>query len=285
MCIVQGTVTPNTFSDSCPLCGSGQKVRVVMESALRYCRYCGVVFNTAHSPAGYDSSYFLDDYHRQYGKTYAEDFNWIYNQGLQRINDITRFSGKNEVTGRRLLDVGCALGFFLKAARDRGFDVEGIEISPYAVDYCKDTYGFTVHNLPFEEFDQHGSAFDVITAWYVIEHSVTPVDVLKKIYSMLPSGGVLACAMPSLRGPMFHLHRNQWISTHPQDHYIDFSPGSITRVLKKLGFTRVKCVPASFHPERVCTKQSLFYPAFSWMYKKVSKVFCFSDTMYIYALK
>ncbi len=285
MYIVHGAVTPNPSIDLCPLCGSGQKVRVVMESSLRYCRHCGVVFNTAHSPGGYDSSYFLDDYQRQYGKTYAEDFNWIYNRGLQRINDIITFSGKKEVKGLRLLDVGCALGFFLKAARDKGFDVEGIEISPYAVKYCKNTYGFTVHNLPFEEFYHHGSNFDVITAWYVIEHSITPVAVMRKIYTMLPSGGVMACAMPSLRGPMFHLHRDEWITTHPKDHYIDFSPGSITRVLKKMGFARVICVPASFHPERVCGKESVFYPAFSWMYKKVSKVFCFSDTMYIYALK
>ena len=286
MCAVQGTDHSKVTQFLCPLCGRGQNVTAVMESHMRYCGNCKLVFNTAHSLAGYDSSYFLDDYRRQYGKTYEDDFKWIYAQGLFRLKKIIRFSGKKDVKNLRLLDIGCALGFFLKAAADTGFQkVEGIEISSYAAEYCRSSFGFTVHNMPFEAFDPGAAVFDVITAWYVIEHSATPLTLLKKIYTMLPAGGVLACSMPSLRGPMFKLYRKEWISTHPGDHYVDFSPGGIIKALKGLGFTRVRCIPAAYHPERIYKKGSFLYPLFSWMYKKAAKVFCFSDTMCIYALK
>ena len=37
-----------------------------------------------------------------------------------------------------LLDIGSAMGFFLKSALDRGIcNLLGIEISPFAADYCK----------------------------------------------------------------------------------------------------------------------------------------------------
>ena len=261
-------------------------MRSITDSSLLYCSNCRLAFNTAHAPASYNSNYFLEEYQQQYGKTYEDDFSWIYELGRQRIGEIKKLSGKKDFTGKRLLDAGCALGFFLKAAYDEGFeDVEGLEISGYAADYCRNRFGFRVHNVPLEEFEGEPSSFNVITAWYVIEHSSQPLQLFHKLYEMLEAGGVLACSMPSIHGPMFFFHRDEWVKSHPDDHFIDFSPGAVKKALKCAGFRRIKCSPAAYHPERIIRRNSLLFPPFAWMYGKLSKMTCFSDTMHIYALK
>ncbi len=270
----------------CPLCGGKKKLRSLYESSLQYCGNCHVVINLSHAPASYDSNYFLDEYQQQYGKTYEEDFSWIYELGRQRLRDIRKLSPRKNFSEMRLLDIGCALGFFLKAAHDEGFGhVEGLEISGFASEYCRKSFGFSVLNQPFEKYAGVKSSFDVITAWYVIEHSSSPVELLGKIYHMLKPGGVLACSMPSIFGPMFTFHRNEWIMTHPGDHYIDFSPGALKKVLYKTGFRSVRCCPAAYHPGRVINENSLLFSPFALVYGKLSKLFCFSDTMNIFALK
>src|SRR3989304_3358096 len=43
----------------------------------------------------------------------------------RKVDDLQRY-----VSGGRLLDVGCGAGFFLDAARGRGYQVAGVDLSP-----------------------------------------------------------------------------------------------------------------------------------------------------------
>ncbi|MFA4888562.1 MAG: class I SAM-dependent methyltransferase, partial [Candidatus Omnitrophota bacterium] len=44
-----------------------------------------------------------------------------------RLDDIEKYS-----SGKKILDIGCAMGLFLEAAQMRGWDPYGIEVSEYA---------------------------------------------------------------------------------------------------------------------------------------------------------
>ena len=44
----------------------------------------------------------------------------------------------------RLLDVGCAMGHFMVYARERGWDVRGVECSTYAARYGREKYGLQI---------------------------------------------------------------------------------------------------------------------------------------------
>jgi SAM-dependent methyltransferase len=213
------------------------------------------------------------------------DFDNIYKASLKRISHILALCKRKNFSDMKILDIGSALGFFLKAASDLGAEsVTGVEISSFAVNYCETKFGFKTINLPFENLTTQ-EKYDVITAWFFIEHCDDVFSVMKKIYSMLNDGGVFACSLPSIYGPQFVFEKEKWISEHPVDHKIDFSPKSIRKLLKSYGYSKIKIKPSGFHPERIIKKSNWLYFPFYFLYKCFTKITGFSDTMEVYAIK
>jgi len=184
-----------------------------------------------------------------------------------------------------VLDIGSALGFFLECARNNGAKrVLGVEISRYAADYAKKELSVETLSGSFDEA-VISETFDVVTAWYFLEHCPDPLAVLKRIYGMLNPGGIFAFSAPSVFGPLFLFHRNKWVQTHPEDHRIDFTPSAAVRILKNLGFERVIVRSAGIHPERMMSKENILYRPFAWAYSKIAPRFAFGDTIEVYAVK
>jgi len=264
----------------CPICLSHQFQSI--SDSFHLCTDCEVVFNSNHSSAIYNDDYFIDDYALQYGKTYEEDFDNIYSLSEKRLNKIFKLIGKSNSL-LSLLDIGCALGFFLKRAQDFGIkDLQGIEISDYGAQYCREKFNIPVINVSIDDIDSLKN-FDIISAWFVIEHLENPLSVINNLYKHLLPGGVLALSLPSYYGPSFSFNKGQWIKDHPQDHIIDVSPRSIRRLLKKIGFKKVRIYRAGFHPERIVSRDSMFYKPFSWIYGVFTKMTAYSDTVEVYA--
>lgn len=281
----------NITADVCPLCLSSRLFQSGKEF-LR-CGDCGAVINLSYTSLEYNDSYFTEEYRNQYGQTYFDDFENIYNLSRQRVEKIIKILAK---TGKlrggmslpeslSLLDIGSAAGFFLKCARDYGFFyVKGVEISAFAAQYSKDRFGFDVDVVPFTQADI-GINYDVITAWYYIEHSPDPLCDFKRIFYALKRGGIFAFSAPSVFGPLFLCNRKKWEDTHPVDHFVDFTPRTAVKILKKTGFRRVSVRAAGIHPERILSPSSVFYPLFSFLYTRIAKALKFSDTIEVYAVK
>ena len=267
--------------NACPFCGRTGKTAI--SASLLRCSVCGIVFNADHKSLSYDRDYFIAEYKEQYGKTYIEDYDNIYGMAQTRLDRILRQFAK--VPGISLLDLGCAAGFFLKAAKDRGInDLLGIEVSDFAAAYCRDTFSIDVIQTPFSDAELQRK-FTVITSWFFLEHTAEPRNALKRIFSLLEEGGVFACGIPSYFGPVFSFDREGWVKTHPADHRIDLSPSSAKRILKRAGFRKVRVYRSGYHPERVVKKGTWLYPLFEPFYNVFSRITAYSDTIEIYAVK
>lgn len=265
---------------SCPLCSSSWQHSITPH--LHRCRSCGIAYNSNHRVLSYGPEYFTSDYSNQYGRTYAEDHENIYRMSQSRITEIMRHANR---PGLSVLDIGSALGFFLECARDNGAGrVMGVEISRYAADYAKKELSVDTLSGSFDEVDI-AETFDVVSAWYFLEHCPDPLAVLKRIYGILGPGGVFAFSAPSVFGPLFLFHRDEWVQTHPVDHRIDFTPKGAVRVLKKIGFTNVTVRSAGVHPERMLRKDHPLYRPFAFIYRKLAPLFAFGDTIEVYAVK
>lgn len=270
----------------CPLCSCDSNTPVLKDSPFLFCKNCKIIFNSTYCALDYGDSYFLEDYKAQYNKTYEEDFPAITKSANLRLKKIFKLWGSfyNEFPVS-LLDIGSALGFFLQTARQKGVkELEGVEISQYASNYCVKNYNIKTNKTSFDDFSTE-KKYDVITAWYFLEHSANPLESLKKIISMLNQNGMLAFSFPSFFGPLYKFDRKKWQETHPVDHLVDFSPKTIKKLLQKQGFRKVKVYAAAIHPERVMSKNNIFYPVFSLIYTIYSKIFAFSDTIEVYAIK
>ena len=268
----------------CPACGNRGR-SVLKDAPFLLCRKCGIVYNLGYRTVKYSDSYFTEEYRAQYGKTYEEDKSAIRKSSISRMRLVLSLWNKyHGVSPHSLLDIGCALGFSLEVARGMGFTLtEGIELSKYASDYIQTKYGFSVLNESFETADIHRT-YDVITAWYFIEHCKNTSEVIAKIATRLNKGGIFAFSVPSINGPMFRFHREKWVETHPIDHRADFSPAGIKKLLRTFGFTAIMIKSAGVHPERMFSKTNIFYPLLSALYTRISRRFIFSDTMEVYAV-
>jgi SAM-dependent methyltransferase len=206
-------------------------------------------------PIEYSRDYFLDFYQKQYGKTYIEDFPGLIAAGKERLGRIRSLVPKNPAQASpRLLDIGCAYGPFLVAAREAGFSPVGIDPAEDAVLYVRETLKLEVRQGFFPETslpplgEDHG--FDVVSLWYVVEHFRDPRRVLAEIRRLLKPGGVLAFSTPSLSGVSGRKNRRLFLEKSPPDHWTVWNPRICGGILKKAGFRLRKIHVTGHHPER-----------------------------------
>lgn len=100
-----------------------------------------------------------------------------------------------------LLDVGCAFGRLLQAARD-SFACEGVDISAYALDRARQALaGIPLHHASIQTF-RAPRRYDVVTCFDVLEH-VPDLDLaLARLREAVAPGGILAIAVPVYDSPL-----------------------------------------------------------------------------------
>jgi 2-polyprenyl-3-methyl-5-hydroxy-6-metoxy-1,4-benzoquinol methylase len=130
---------------------------------------------------------------------------------------------KRHVSGGRLLDVGCATGYFLNAAR-LDFEVSGVEPSRWAVDYARTRLHLNVTEGHLEAVDLPLEGFDVITMNDVIEHFSDPRAALERSAALLRPGGILYLVTPDIGSLSARVLRGRWWGLRPAHLY--YSPAA-----------------------------------------------------------
>jgi SAM-dependent methyltransferase len=285
---------------SCPGCGhsldpaAGLRFRHTGERSYRRCPSCGLISMIRWSPAPveYGGDYFFGFYKKQYGKTYLEDFPHLEALGKGRLRRIRTLlpgpvrNGAQE--GRRLLDIGCAYGPFLKAALEQGFSPLGIEPAEEARRYVAETLGIPCLPGFFPgPLEKEEGVFDVVSLWYVIEHFEDLRPILRGIHRLLKPGGVLAFSTPSFSGVSGRKSLRAFLEKSPPDHWTIWSPGMAGALLRRYGFRVKKILPTGHHPERFPFPGFLTRPggAFRGVLLLLSRIFRLGDTFEVYGIK
>ena len=225
------------------------------ERTFRRCKTCGMLYMsyTLSKDMKYDSNYFDGQYKNQYGKTYIEDFDTIKKQCLRRVGIIESVLHKKKRQGT-VLDIGCAYGPFLAAAHEHSWQVFGTDISEAAVSYIRESLNFPACQSAFPDFDSSSefgiAQFDAVTMWYVIEHFKNLNEVLKKVSSILKTGGIFAFSTPSASGVSARFNKKSFFEQSPSDHFTLWEPQKCQAVLKNFGFKVERLVSTGHHPER-----------------------------------
>ncbi len=289
--IEQFSLAPGGY---CPLCGTydGNVLLRTPERTFCSCPHCGVDFQILFVPQQihYSPNYFLEDYKKQYGKTYLEDFDAISLRAKDRVTIIQALLQKSrfaEAAPWELLDVGCAYGPFISQASKMGFQAQGVDISREAIEFVREHLGLPGWVADIRHIDQTiepwNRQFHGITLWYVIEHFEDLRKVLTLLQNSILPGGVLALSTPSGRGITRKRREKEFFRQSPMDHYSIWNPRQAVKTLKKYGFKvkHIRC--SSFHPDRY--PWPLNKPIFHPLTKVFQQIFLFGDTMEIYAVK
>lgn len=150
------------------------------------------------------------------------------------INFIKKYKKKG-----KLLDVGCAAGFFLEAARDEGFIVFGSETNKNLASWGKRELGLKIEAFPFERTKLKNDYFDIISFWDVLEHLTDPLSSVVKSNKLLKNDGIIVINYPDISSIWAKLFKKNWwfiVSVH----LFYFDKKSIAKILQKSGFIIIK---------------------------------------------
>lgn len=224
----------------CNLCGGTKTQPFCPENGrgLVQCDECGLVY-VAEQPVAdelyalYGETYFKNDDSGEVGYTdYIKDERNIRKTVNRRFDHIEKF-----VKPGRLLDVGCAMGFFIDEASKRGWQVEGQDISHYATEYVMNRFGHTAHHGSLLQLELPQGAYDLVTMYDVIEHVPDPKGYMQRVAELVKSGGVFELATPDVGSIPARMTGKRWIGYKLSDeHVYYFSVQTLTRMLDEAGF-------------------------------------------------
>jgi SAM-dependent methyltransferase len=125
----------------------------------------------------------------------VEEAHWWY-LGRRRIIQSLVEKISSTLNNPRILDVGCGTGANLKMLAGLG-RAEGVDISPQAVEFCRERGLDSVKLGAVEELPYENDSFDLVTALDVIEHLDDDVAGLREMRRVLRPEGRLLLFVPA----------------------------------------------------------------------------------------
>jgi 2-polyprenyl-3-methyl-5-hydroxy-6-metoxy-1,4-benzoquinol methylase len=123
-----------------------------------------------------------------------EDSEWCYEEDKWEHNAVARQVPENA----KVLDIGCGRGAFLsKVVALRSTRVRGIELNKSAAAEARKRNIDVVEALIDEHAQSHPNAYDVVTAFQVLEHIADPMTFLRGCLATVKPGGLFIVAVPN----------------------------------------------------------------------------------------
>jgi SAM-dependent methyltransferase len=169
----------------------------------------------------------------------ADDL-YVQEEKGRRISSRVILKKLNRLKKRgRILDVGCATGFFLDEAKGLGWEVYGVELSKWAVSYARDKFDIEVFEGELKDAHFQDSYFDVVVLKDSIEHLIDPKATLNEIRRILKQDGILYINTPNISSLASRILKARWWGLK-QFHLYYFTKGTLSRMLDVTGFNPLK---------------------------------------------
>jgi len=245
----------------CRLCRSGDLKFILLENnyEISQCVNCDLVqirhdFKKAK----------LMDYYNEY---LAGDKEKIYRAFFFRADIFRKIIKKIDrlVPDRgKLLDVGAAVGNFIKIAQDDGWQTTGLEINESAAAFIKEKLGLEAKAIDLLDHNDQ-IKYRVVTFIDTLEHLNEPLDYLKKACLILENNGIIYLRVPNIKLHLLKTKIMRSFNRHYQglelpSHICHFSPQTLKLILEKSGFVGIDVFPGSQEFLRKGIIKKLFQP-------------------------
>ena len=228
---------------ACPLCGSTAELIFRRNHRgkdwfLARCK-CGLHFTHPLPTPDEITEFYTGDYHEELIGATIDDQPMMpkFRHYIDRI--------KPHFPSGRSLDVGCTNGLFPYLMQQNGYQAEGIELNPKTAKWGAETYGVPIWTGSFDEFDGGGNRYDVITMTDVVEHTLNPLQTLKKLNRMLRRSGGAMITFPDITSAKSQYYRRVaqvthrdwlWVTCCIPAHIWEFTQPVATRCFENAGF-------------------------------------------------
>ncbi len=221
----------------CPICNSKEYKNLLEKSGYTFvkCVKCGMVFSNPQV---------IEDKIINLYKSCVSNDLWIdvlssdtqcsfdREKYIKLLDEIERYIPHRG----RLLDVGCSIGHFLACARERGWDVRGLELNNKAIREAKKRFGLDLIPKTLEEAEFPANYFNVVTLLFVLEHSPRPIGLLKRVHTVLDDKGILVIHVPNVESLAVRVMHEKTFTFDGRNHLLYFSVDSLTKALEIAGY-------------------------------------------------
>jgi 2-polyprenyl-3-methyl-5-hydroxy-6-metoxy-1,4-benzoquinol methylase len=197
----------------CPLCGSTSvrtKYSLDKEHSILFCSQCTLQYLSPQLSDEALQQLYSEKYYSSWGIKGQEENESTRQMKMAtfslRMNLIKQFRSSGKV-----LDIGCATGYFLEVAKEEGFEAYGVEYSAYAAQIAQNKFG--VNNIfkgTLEQCNFPSKYFDVIAMSDLIEHVRDPIQTMSKAASLLKNDGVIMIMTPDSNSLSRFLMGKKW---------------------------------------------------------------------------
>ncbi len=222
---------------SCPLCDGSNIKKVYARGRLPISECsCGMVFLSSQDISESTAHFYGAEYYQSWGMDGGQEDvprvikHRTFQSWLRRVEAL--------VTPGRLLDVGCATGFFLEVAASAGWDVAGVELSAYSAGLAGRKFGHRIFKGTLEQARFPDGAFELVTLTDLLEHIPKPRLFMKEVRRVLRDAGVLMIVTPNAASLSLALMGSKW-SHFKLEHLCYFAPKTICRLLRDSGFALI----------------------------------------------
>jgi SAM-dependent methyltransferase len=200
----------------------------------------------------YDQAYFSGQEYRDY----LADRTVIEATLIRRLARV-----RARVTpGGRLLELGCAYGFFLALARTDYPDSAGVDIAESPTQFARDTLRLDVRTGDLRSLGPRAKTFDAACLWDTIEHLSNPAEIMAGLADRVRPGGWLFLTTGDIGALVPRLQGRRWRMVHPPSHLHYFTRPAMVRLLARHGFAarRITSAPVDRTIEQIVHGLSLF---------------------------
>lgn len=243
--------TAPTVDVACPLgCEDGARRRVVEtvweapEAAVYQCDNCEIVFLDPIMTESEEREFYeaaFAEYMKERGEAGnakpEQSFEAFQGEGRRRLDNLEPYLREDMA----VLEIGSSTGFLLDAVRPHVASVVGVEPGELYRDYAN-SRGIETH-ADVEELA--GRRFDLILAYYVVEHLRDPIGQLRSWFEMLNPGGKLAIEVPNVDDALVRYYQVEAFDRFywQKAHYFNYSHRTMELVMRRAGFAEVETIP------------------------------------------
>lgn len=196
------------------------------------CKKCGLIYT---NPRPHVKS-LISNYVNMVDNEYVEEERGRRISAAETLKSLKKLRKKG-----RLLDIGCAAGFLLDEARKDGWEVHGVELSKWAVDFAKEKFGIsTIFKGILKNAGYPDNYFSAVIMKDSIEHLTDPKGTLIEIRRILKSDGILCINTPDIDSLVSRILKARWWGIK-QSHLYYFTRKTLERMLEASGFVIIKC--------------------------------------------
>jgi SAM-dependent methyltransferase len=161
------------------------------KARLVACKRCGLVYRDPRlSEESATQEYSEDIYHPEWLEA---SYSAYYNAFKPLMPHLVNKLGSRRP---RVLEIGSHVGGFLAAARDFGWDAQGVDLGHCVSDFAR-SKSLKVFSGPLSEANFPSESFDAVFVWVCFDQLPDPWKDLKEINRILIKGGYLFAKVPN----------------------------------------------------------------------------------------